>query len=371
MMHVAAYDVGRANAPHRANLIAAMTHALDTGELILGPSLGTFEQQFATLCGTTHCLGVGNGLDALTIALRAIGIGPGDEVVVPAFTFIATWLSVMHAGATPVPVDVRADGAIDPALIEPAITRRTRAIVPVHLYGALADMNPIIELATRHGLDVIEDAAQAHGASLGKRMAGSFGRAAAFSFYPTKNLGALGDGGAVCTSDPALVQRVHQLRNYGSTTRYRHDLLGWNSRLDPIQAACLSAKLPHLPAAIARRRQIADRYLDAFEPASLPGIELPARNRASAWHQFVLRARDRASLQAELDRRGVGTLVHYPVVPAEQPCFAGWHDPTRHPVARHLARTVLSLPMADYLTEHEVDHVITATIEAAGSLGTP
>ena len=340
---------------------------LDGGQLILGDRLQAFEQDFARCCGVRECVGVGNGLDALALALRALEVGPGDEVIVPAFTFAATWFAVSQAGARPVPVDVRPDGMIDPGLVAAAVTPRTRAIIPVHLFGALADMEAILAVAGRFGLAVVEDAAQAHGAERGGRRAGSFGAAAAFSFYPTKNLGALGDGGAVCTGDAALASRVRKLRNYGSDRKYHHEVPGQNSRLDELQAAYLAVKLPHLDAANERRRSVARRYHDHLAAARLPGIELPPPCPSSVWHQFVLRAADRDRLQSLLARRGVGASVHYPVAPFDQPCFAGQHDRTRFPVAARLAGTVLSLPMGDYLSDAEVGHVIQAVIGAARS----
>lgn len=364
MTDVAAYDVQRVNAPYRPALLHATAATINGGQLILGPRLEQFEQDFAAFCGAKRCIGVGNGLDALSLALLALGVGPGDEVIVPAFTFVATWFAVSNLGAKPVAVDVRDDGNIDPAKIPPAVTSRTRAIVPVHLYGRLADMAAIGYVARRLGLPVIEDAAQAHGAEQGGQRAGAFGIAAAFSFYPTKNLGALGDGGAVCTNDPALAETVRTLRNYGSARKYEHATLGQNSRLDELQAAFLTAKLPGLDAANTRRRQVAQRYNAAF--ANLENVALP-HDAASAmvWHQFVIRIEARDALKTALAKRGVGTTIHYPTAPFDQPCYAGQYNPANYPTARHLANTVLSLPMADYLKPAEVDHVIQAVIEHA------
>ncbi len=365
-MHVASYDVARANAPHQAALLEATRRVLDAGRLILGQELAEFEHAFATYCGAAHCVGVGNGLDALTLALRALDIGPGHEVVVPAFTFVATWLAVTATGARPVPVDVDHAGLIDPALIHAALTPRTRAIIPVHLYGALADMAPILAIAEHFGLHVIEDAAQAHGAGRDGVKAGAFGTAAAFSFYPTKNLGALGDGGAVCTNDRALADRLRRLRNYGSAEKYHHVEPGSNSRLDTLQAAFLNTKLPHLDAANDRRRAVAHRYREGL--ADLTGLALPAPSGSSVWHQFVIRSPARDRLQYALAVQGVGTCIHYPVAPYDQPCFTGQHDPARFPVATRLAATVLSLPMADYLSDEDVAHVIAATRTAAEAI---
>ena len=337
--------------------MAAAAATLDGGELIGGEPLRAFERAFAAYCGVGHCVGVGNGLDALTLALRALGVGAGDEVIVPAFTFVATWFSVSLLGARPVPVDVGDDGTMDPAGIAAAITARTRAIVPVHLFGRLADMDAVLSAAG--GIPVVEDAAQAHGAALNGRRAGALGVMAAFSFYPTKNLGALGDGGAVTTDDPALAQRVRRLSNYGSDRKYRHETLGQNSRLDAIQAGFLAAKLPGLDAANARRRRVADRYRAGLE--GVPGLTCPAMGgEGMVWHQFVIRTAGRDRLQAGLAQGGVGTTIHYPTTPFDQPCYARCYDRTRYPMASRLAATVLSLPMADYLGDDEVAEVIGA-----------
>jgi dTDP-4-amino-4,6-dideoxygalactose transaminase len=262
-MNVPFLDLAAATAELRPEIDAGITRVLDRGWFILGQENQAFESEFAAYCGVSHALGVGNGLDALVLALRGLGIGPGDEVIVPAFTFIATWLAVSQCGATLVPVDVCPVTAnLDPALLEAAITPRTRAIMPVHLFGQPADMQPILALAKRHGLKVIEDAAQAHGArGWDGRLCGAYGDAAAFSFYPGKNLGALGDGGALLTSDPQLAAQVERLRNYGSVQKYHHELAGVNSRLDELQAAVLRAKLPKLDEWNQRRQQQAEQYL--------------------------------------------------------------------------------------------------------------
>lgn len=359
-MQIAAYDTLRANAPYRMALSGAMEAVIDSNCLILGDRLMQFEVAFAAYCGTSSCIGVGNGLDALAFALMALGVGPGDEVIVPAFTFIATWLSVLRVGARPVPVDVQEDGLIDPALIEGAITARTRAIVPVHLFGRLADMDAIAAIAQRTGIRIVEDAAQAHGAERDGRRAGSFGVAAAFSFYPTKNLGAFGDGGAVCTSDPELAAVVRRLRNYGSDTKYRHEIIGQNSRLDELQAAFLSVKLPSLDASNAHRRLIAEQYHTALSAQDIKGIIIPSMCDSTVWHQFVIQSEDRDGLQDGLKKHGIGTVVHYPIAPFDQPCFAHTYSRSDYPVAIRLAETVLSLPMGDYLTVDEVQQVVRA-----------
>ncbi|WP_158794037.1 DegT/DnrJ/EryC1/StrS aminotransferase family protein [Granulicella sp. L60] len=367
-MQIPAYDILRANAPYREELLAATESVLDSGQLIMGDRLQQFEQDFAHYCGVSFCIGVGNGLEALTLSLLALGIGPGDEVLVPAFTFVATWLAVSQVGARPVPVDVRLDGLIDPTLLVGAITPRTRAILPVHLYGALADMDAIFAVAQRFELEVVEDAAQGHGARRNGKRAGSFGSAAAFSFYPTKNLGAIGDGGAICTSDANLASRIRRLRNYGSDQKYRHEIIGQNSRLDELQAAYLSVKLPHLEAVNRRRRSIAHRYSAALSSARILDIALPPPCPSSVWHQFVVRSSNRHHLKQVLAQHGVHTNIHYPVAPFDQPCFAGQYDRSKFPVAVQLAETVLSLPLGDYMSDDEVQHVIHSMLAIGGSL---
>src|SRR5574340_67007 len=247
---------------------------MEAGQDILGEEVEAFEAEFAAYCGVRHCIGVGNGLEALHLILRACGIGPGDEVIVPANTYIATWLAVSYAGGTPVPVEPdNRTFNLDPDLVEQKITARTRAILPVHLYGQAAEMAPLLEIARRHGLHVIEDAAQAHGARVDGRRAGGLGDAAGWSFYPTKNLGAIGDAGAVTTNDDQLADKIRLLRNYGSRTKYFNEMKGFNSRLAPLQAAMLRVKLQHLEAWNERRRSLAQIYLRALEGA--PGLQLP------------------------------------------------------------------------------------------------
>ncbi|HET7776282.1 MAG TPA: DegT/DnrJ/EryC1/StrS family aminotransferase, partial [Azospira sp.] len=296
-------------------LQAALARVLDSGWFILGQEVEAFEAEFAAYCQAEHCIGVANGLEALHLILRAYDIGPGDEVIVPANTFIATWLAVSYAGATLVPVEpLAATGNMDPAVVAAAISPRTKAIMPVHLYGQTAEMAPLMVLAETHGLKVIEDAAQAHGATCQGRRAGSLGHAAAFSFYPGKNLGALGDGGAVTTSDPVLAERLRLLRNYGSRTKYRNEEPGFNCRLDELQAAFLRAKLPLLDGWNQRRAQIAGRYLAGLQES---GLVLPqvASGHGPVWHLFVVRSQQRDALQAALAEAGVQTAIHYPVPP--------------------------------------------------------
>ena len=346
-------NLKRVNAPHDAAIRAAVQRVLDSGWYILGQETEAFEQEFAAYCGAAHCIGVANGLDALHLILRAYGIGPGDEVLVPSNTFIATWLAVSQVGATPVPVepDVRTHN-IDPALLEAAITPRTRAIMAVHLYGQPADMDPINQIARKHGLKVIEDAAQAHGARYKGRRTGALGDAAGFSFYPGKNLGALGDGGAITTNDAALASTLRKLRNYGSSVKYQHDMAGVNSRLDEIQAAILRVKLPHLDQENAARRTLAGAYLQALAGAPVVLPHVPA-DIEPVWHLMVVRTTQREAVQARLTQRQIGSLVHYPLACHRQKAYAAGVWPAL-PIAEQLQSQVLSLPMAPYLTHAEV-----------------
>ena len=341
----------------RPALIEAATRAIDSGYYIFGSALAAFESDFAAFCGTRHTIGVGNGLDAITLILRALGIGAGDEVIVPGHTFVATWLAVSQVGASPVGVDIDPTTFnIDPKLVPAAITARTRAIVAVHLYGRAAPMAALAEIARAHDLALVEDAAQAHGAVHGGRRTGGLGTAAAFSFYPTKNLGALGDGGAVTTDDDALAERVRMIGNYGSRTKYRHEVEGVNSRLDEIQAGFLAARLPHLVAKNARRRAIAARYDAGL--ANLPGIVCPALDPDAVWHLYVIRSVARDELQQALADLGVGTLVHYPTPPHLQPVYVATHGRAHLPESARAASEVLSLPFWPEMADGQVDAVI-------------
>lgn len=343
-------------------LDAAYHRVMDSGWYILGEEVEAFEEEFAAFCGAKFCIGVGNGLDALHLILRAYGIGPGDEVIVPANTYIATWLAVSYAGATPVAVepDERTCN-LDPQRIEAAITPRTRAILPVHLYGQTAEMDPITEIASRHGLRVIEDAAQSQGACYKGRKAGTLGDAAGFSFYPGKNLGAYGDAGAVVTQDETLAKKVKVLRNYGSEVKYDNQYKGFNSRLDPLQAAFLRAKLPYLDEWNRRRQELARRYLDGLQ--DLPGVTLPGVSAQAepVWHLFVIRHPRRDALQAYLHEQGIGTLIHYPVPPHLSGAYRDWASPADPlPLTERLASTVLSLPMGPHLSSGDQELVIEA-----------
>lgn len=350
-------DLAALHAPLASEMEAAYKRVMAASHFILGPELEAFENEFAAYCGTRHCIGTGNGLDALTLALIAAGVGPGNEVIVPAQTFIATWLAVSHAGATPVPVDIApASHNIDPGLLEAAITPRTRAIIPVHLFGRPADMAAINATARRHGLFVLEDAAQAHGAGYQGKRAGCLGNAAAFSFYPGKNLGALGDGGAVTTNDDALADRLRGLRNYGSTRKYHHPEIGFNSRLDELQAAFLRVKLPCLDAWNAQRDAIAAQYDTALRGMPL-GLPLPADSDCQpVWHQYVVTAPQRDRLQAQLAEQGIATMVHYPLPPHHQPAYRELAGRS-FPVAEALAAQCLSLPICPTLPDADVERI--------------
>jgi dTDP-4-amino-4,6-dideoxygalactose transaminase len=361
-MNVPFLDLQAAYAELAGELDEAARRVLASGHYILGPEVEAFETEFATLCGAAHCVGVADGLDALHLILRAMDVGPGDEVIVPSNTYVATWLAVSFAGATPVPAepDERTNN-LDPAAFAAAITPRTKAVIPVHLYGQPADMDPINETAARHGIRVIEDAAQAHGARYRGRPAGSLGHAAGFSFYPGKNLGAMGDGGAVVTNDAALADRLRVLRNYGSRVKYYNEVKGFNSRLDAVQAAMLRVKLRSLEEWNERRREAARRYLRALE--GVPGLALPfvPDYADPVWHLFVVRHQERDALQQHLAAAGVGTIIHYPVPPHLQEAYRELGlGPGRLPVAEAMAREILSLPMGPHLSADAQEQVISA-----------
>ncbi|MCC6927961.1 MAG: DegT/DnrJ/EryC1/StrS family aminotransferase [Gemmatimonadaceae bacterium] len=361
------YDLGRLHASIRGELDQALARVLDRGTFVLGEEVERFEAEFARVTGTRHCVTVGNGLDAITLALRALGIGPGDEVIVPGWAFIATWLAGTAVGARVVPVDVDATAyTIDPGAVRAAITGRTRAILPVHLYGHPAPMAALRALATRFRLALVEDAAHAHGAAIGGRPVGSFGDAAAWSFYPGRNLGALGDGGAITTNDAQLAARVRSLRNYGSAMKYVHDELGVHSRLDALQAAVLRTKLPHLPIWNAARRSIVQRYRAAFDGTELI-LPVAADNITHAWHLFVVRCDARDGVRDALARCGIECLVHYPIPPHRQLAWAGTSlERLELPVTERLSETVLSLPLSPTMTASDVDRVIDGVLSVVG-----
>lgn len=337
----------------------AVARVLKSGWYVGGVEVDTFEAEFAAYCGASHCIGLGSGLDALHLALRAMGVGAGDEVIVPSNTYIATWLAVSHCGAKPVPVEP--DGLtfnMDPAGIERAITPRTRAILPVHLYGSPADMDPLIAIARKHGLRVLEDAAQAHGARYKGRRVGADGDAIAWSFYPTKNLGAMGDGGAVTTNDAQIADKLRTLRNYGSGLKHVHEAQGFNSRLDPLQAAILRVKLTRLDEWNSRRRAIAQRYLQELLDAGLVLPHVP-NSAEPVWHLFVVRHPQREVLQQRLADAGIATLIHYPIPPHRQKAYADARFPAdAFPLASKLADEVLSLPICPHASPLDIDRII-------------
>jgi dTDP-4-amino-4,6-dideoxygalactose transaminase len=332
---------------------------INSGLFILGPEVEGFEAEFAEYCGVSHCIGVGNGLDALQLILRAMGIGPGDEVIVPAHTFIATWLAVSHVGATPIPVDISIQSYnLDPALIEAAITSKTKAIMPVHLYGRPARMDVISDIAKRHGLKVIEDAAQAHGACFQGNRAGSLGDAAAFSFYPGKNLGAIGDAGAITTNDSDLAEQLRLLRNYGSKQKYVHACAGVNSRLDELQAAVLRVKLRQLDLWNQQRKEIATRYYETLSKLDLV-LPITVADEESSWHLYVVRSSARERALAHLADSGIGALIHYPIPPYRQEAYkAIVENPDFFPVTEKISSEILSLPIGPHLSDSQVDLVI-------------
>ncbi len=338
---------------------AAVSRVLNSGWYIGGEEVAAFETEFAAYVGAERCVGVGNGLDALVLSLRALDIGAGDEVIVPANTYIATWLAVSICGATPVPVEPDpATHCIDPARVADAVTRSTKAIIAVHLYGHPADLYALRSVCDISGLKLIEDAAQAHGAEIDGVPIGAFGDAVAWSFYPGKNLGAFGDGGAVTTNDRKLAERIALLRNYGSEVKYVNLEKGVNSRLDPLQAAALRVKLPRLSEWNARRDRLARRYSDAF--ANLP-IGLPATSPGMrhAWHLYVITTPHRDWLQSQLAGKGIGTLIHYPIPPFRQVAYREMNAQAESwPVSDRLAREVLSLPMGPHLSADDSEIVI-------------
>jgi dTDP-3-amino-3,4,6-trideoxy-alpha-D-glucose transaminase len=353
-----------------AELGAALSRVLSSRRYLLGPELEAFEHEFAAYCGTRHCVGVGSGLAAIELALHAAGVGPGDEVIVPAYTWVATWLGVSRSGAVPVGVDVVEDNYnIDPAAIAAAITPRTAAIVPVHFRGEPADMEAIGELAAAHGLVVIEDAAQAHGARCNGRRAGALGNAGAFSFYPSKNLGAMGDGGAVVTDDEGLADQVRLLRNYGSRDRYRIESDGTNSRLAEVQAAVLRTKLTHLDSWNAARAELAGVYLQAF--GGEEAIDLPRTPAWAepAWHLFAIGHTERDRCADSLAQGGIETLVHYPVLPhLSAPYRDRGMGPGSFPVAERLATVELSLPLHPNLDRPTCERVAAAVLDVREGL---
>jgi dTDP-4-amino-4,6-dideoxygalactose transaminase len=371
-MRYAFLDVGWTYRALKPELDAAIARVMAGGWYIGGAEVAAFEAEFAAFCGAAHCVGLANGFDAVELPLRAAGIGPGDAVIVPAHTFTATWGAVVRAGARPVPVDVDpATMLMTPAAAAAAIGPDTAAILPVHLYGQTVDGAGFRALAARHGLFLLEDAAQAHGAADAGGRAGAIGDAAGFSFYPAKNLGAFGDAGAMTTADPALAAAVRSLGNYGAQEKYRHDRLGFNSRLDPLQAAMLRVKLAHLPAWTARRQAIAAIYTAAL--AEVPGLTLPTRRPeagpgAHVWHLYVVRHPRRDALRAALDAAGVETGLHYPEPIHRSGAFAATHGHLAFPATEAICATALSLPIGPHLTEADAAAIAARVAEAAARL---
>jgi dTDP-4-amino-4,6-dideoxygalactose transaminase len=360
-MSVPFLDLNCANRDIRIEMLTAFERVLDSGSYIMGDEVRQFENEFAFYCDTKHCIGVGNGLDALHLILRAYGIGAGDEVIVPANTFIATWLAVSHAGAIPVPVepDVKTFN-LDPNLIEAAITKNTKAIIVVHLYGQVADMDPINFIARKYGLKVIEDAAQAHGALYKNKRVGSLGDVAAFSFYPGKNLGALGDGGAVVTSDEGLASRVRVLGNYGSRIKYENEIKGFNSRLDELQAALLRVKLKKLDSWNIERNKVAQYYLDNIQSQGLMLPYVPEWVKP-VWHLFVVRSPKRAELKKRFDQLQIQAMIHYPIPPHLQGAYVDLNIAAgRFPISEKIHSQVLSLPLYPGITRDAIEQVVSA-----------
>ena len=338
-----------------------ISRVLNSGQYIGGAEVEAFESEWASYCDTSHAVAVGNGLDAITLALRALGIGPGDEVLVPSNTYIATWLAISAVGARPVPVEpCPATHNINPKLLEEAVTSRTRAVIPVHLYGQPADLDPILGMAKKYNLAVIEDAAQSHGARYRGQRIGGHGDIVCWSFYPGKNLGALGDAGAITTNNSDLADKVRVLRDYGSRKKYFNEVRGVNSRLDPLQAAVLRAKLPFLDEWTDRREAIAVRYGETLAECNLILPHVPDW-ASPVWHLYVVRGSSRDRLQAKLSEAGVTTMVHYPIPPHLQEAYTDAELAAGVlPLAEQLASEVLSLPIGPHLSPDEVDYVITA-----------
>ena len=343
----------------RADLDTAIQRVLQSGWYLLGGELKAFEEEYARFTESRHCVGVANGLEALVLALKAVGVEPGQEVIVPANTYIATWLAVSNVGAIPVPVEpIPGIWNLDPGRLEEVLTPKTVAVLPVHLYGQPADLDPILAWAKHRGVKVVEDGAQAHGARYMGRRIGAHSDAVAWSFYPAKNLGCFGDGGAVTTDDATVADRIRVLRNYGSRQKYFNELKGYNSRLDEIQAAVLRVKLQHLDAWNARRKTLAVRYLSGLQ--GLPGLGLPTLQGGAehAWHQFVVDHPRRDELQAHLASKGVQTLVHYPIPPHLSVAYGADRTWGPLPITEAAAQTHLSLPIGPHLSLAELDRVV-------------
>ena len=368
------YDIGNSYRELKLEIDSAVARVLNSGWYIVGKEVSSFEKDFAKYIGTKYCVGTSNGLDALFLVLKAWGIGAGDEVIVPSNTYIATWLAVSYAGAIPIPVepDIRTFN-IDPDLIKEKITKRTKAIIPVHLYGMPADMDPIMNLAERYNLKVLEDSAQAHGAVYGNKKCGSLGTASAFSFYPGKNLGAFGDGGAITTDDPVLAEKVRCLSNYGSKIKYYNEYQGYNCRLDEIQAAILRVKLTYLDEWNRKRHLVAKEYYKIDNPKiNLPYQELQRENLREdkicfvqpysgiksipCWHQYVIMREKRNDLQKYLNSSGIETMIHYPIPPHKQKAYKEINN-LSFPIAEQIAEKCLSLPMNPFISQEQISKI--------------
>ncbi|MBX9653186.1 DegT/DnrJ/EryC1/StrS family aminotransferase [bacterium] len=350
-----------------AEISAAIDRVRNRSFYILGPEVEAFEAEYSGFHGVPHTISVGNGFDALALTLRGLGIGPGDEVITTTHTFIATVGAISASGATPILVDCQRDTlSIDPVAVEAAITPRTKAVIAVHLYGRIAEMESLVRITERHHLALIEDAAQAHGARIGKQLAGTFGVAGCFSFYPTKNLGALGDGGAIITRDAALAHRLRLLRNYGSTAKYQHEIVGFNSRLDDIQAAILRAKLTRLDEWNDQRRSIAARYLERLQgQVDVPALPRDCSAVDHAYHLFVVACECRDEVRAKMDRAGIQTAIHYPIPVHRQKAYESLgYQQGEFPNAEAAARRLISLPLFPGMPKEQIEWVITSLIDA-------
>lgn len=358
-MNIPFLSFKKMNADVKAELLPSFEQFVDKGWYIMGEQLKSFEKEYAAYCHTAYCAGVANGLDALIIALRTLGIGEGDEVIVPSNTYIASWLAVSYVGATPVPVEPRADTYnINPELIATAITSKTKAIMPVHLYGQCCEMDAIMQIASEHGLYVVEDNAQAQGATYNGKITGSFGHINATSFYPGKNLGAYGDAGAVTTNDEKLFNLANTIRNYGSAKKYYNEIKGINSRLDELQAGFLSIKMKYLDGWNAERQRLADFYNTLLKDVKEIVLPVVAPNATSAFHLFVIRSKQRNALQEHLSKNGIGTLIHYPLPAHLQEAYKEMNGKKGDfPIAEEIADTCLSLPLYPGLTDEEITYI--------------
>ncbi len=369
-MKVPFLDLQAHHAPHMAEFEAAIREVIASGAFAGGPYVAAFEKEFAAFCGTPHAVGVGNGTDALWLALLACGVGPGDEVITSPATFMATAEAISCCGAKPVFVDIREPAhTLDPELIEAAITPRAKAIIPVHLHGQTADMDPVMEIARSHSLFVIEDACQAHGAEYKGRRAGSIGDAGAFSFYPGKNLGAFGEAGAVVTHNEELARKIRILRDHGQSRKYHHSMIGWNGRMDGIQAAVLKIKLRHLEQSNTLRRRHAERYNECLRGIEAVILPVEAEGNFHVYHIYALRVAARDHLARRLTEAGIGTGIHYPVPVHLQEAYRDLgHSPGDFPIAEKVAAEWISLPMFPELTVEQIHTVVDAVKQ---SLNTP